>query len=73
MAQFTEVQQYPKSVLGETCRLFPVPGAHLYTVPHEVEAPLSRALLIRSLGFGAPYCISAMAAIWGPRHGGHSD
>jgi hypothetical protein len=23
MAQFTEVQQYPKSVLGETCRLFP--------------------------------------------------
>jgi hypothetical protein len=45
MAKFTEVQQYPKSVLGERADHFPVPDAQLYTVLHEVEAPLSRALL----------------------------
>ena len=46
MAQFTQVQQYPESVLAERAGYFPVPGAHLYTVLHEVEAPLARVLLI---------------------------
>src|ERR1700735_75098 len=48
MVQFTQVQQYPESVLAERAGYFPVPGAHLYTVLHEVEAPLARALLIGS-------------------------
>jgi Serine aminopeptidase, S33 len=41
-------QQYPESVLAERAGYFPVPGAHLYTVLHEVKAPLARALLIGS-------------------------
>jgi len=48
MVQFTQVQQYPESVLAERAGYFPVPGAHLYTVLHEVEAPLARVLLIGS-------------------------
>src|ERR1700684_2074915 len=45
MVQFAQVQ-YPESVLAERAGYFPVPGAHLYTVLHEVEAPLARVLLI---------------------------
>jgi pimeloyl-ACP methyl ester carboxylesterase len=48
MVQFMQVQQYPESVLAERAGYFPVPGAHLYTVLHEVEAPLARVLLIGS-------------------------
>jgi pimeloyl-ACP methyl ester carboxylesterase len=48
MVQFTQVQQYPESVVAERAGYFPVPGAHLYTVLHEVEAPLARVLLIGS-------------------------
>jgi len=48
MVQFSKVQQYPESVLAERAGYFPVPGAHLYTVLHEVEAPLARVLLIGS-------------------------
>jgi hypothetical protein len=46
MVQFTQVQQYPEIVLAERAGHFPVPGAHLYTVLHEVETPLARVLLI---------------------------
>jgi pimeloyl-ACP methyl ester carboxylesterase len=48
MVQFTPVQQYPQSVLAERAGYFPVSGAHLYTVLHEVDAPLARILLIGS-------------------------
>ena len=48
MVQFRQVQQYPESVLAERAGYFPVPGAHLYTVLHEVEAPVARVLLIGS-------------------------
>jgi pimeloyl-ACP methyl ester carboxylesterase len=48
MVQFTQVQQYPESVVAERAGYFPVPGAHLYTVLHEVEAPLARVLLLGS-------------------------
>ena len=48
MVRFTQVQQYPESVLAERAGYFAVPGAHLYTVLHEVEAPLARVLLIGS-------------------------
>jgi hypothetical protein len=46
MAKFTDVRQYRKSVLQERADFIPVPDAQLCTVLHEVEAPLSRALLI---------------------------
>jgi pimeloyl-ACP methyl ester carboxylesterase len=46
MVEFTQVQQYPESVLAERAGYFPVPGAHLYTVLHQVEVPLARVLLI---------------------------
>jgi hypothetical protein len=48
MAKSTLVQQYPESILAEHAGYFPVPGAHLYTVLHEVKAPLARVLLIGS-------------------------
>jgi pimeloyl-ACP methyl ester carboxylesterase len=48
MVPFTQAQKYPASVLAERAGYFPVPGAHLYVVLHEVEAPLARVLLIGS-------------------------
>jgi hypothetical protein len=48
MFQSTPVQQYPESVITECAGYFPVPGAHLYTVLHEVEAPRARVLLVGS-------------------------
>jgi hypothetical protein len=48
MVQFAQVQNYPASALAEHAGYFPVPGAHLYTVLHAVEAPLARVLLVGS-------------------------
>lgn len=44
--------QYPQSVLAERAAYFPIPGAHLYTVLHEVKVPLARVLLIGSFASG---------------------
>jgi alpha-beta hydrolase superfamily lysophospholipase len=41
-----QVQRYPEIVLAERAGYFPVPDAHLYTVLHQVEAPLARVLLV---------------------------
>jgi pimeloyl-ACP methyl ester carboxylesterase len=42
----TRTKQYPSSILAERAGYFPVSGAHLYTVLHEVENPVARVLLI---------------------------
>ena len=63
MVRFAQVQQYPASVLAERAGYFSVPGAHLYTVLHEVEVPLARVLLIGSFRFGASHLLSAMAPV----------
>jgi len=46
VVQFMQVQRYPEIVLAERAGYFPVPDAHLYTVLHQVEAPLARVLLV---------------------------
>src|SRR5579859_1196980 len=38
--------QAPSSVLPERAGYFEVPGAHLYTVLHQVEQPVARLLLV---------------------------
>lgn len=41
-----QTQAEPKQQLQERAGYFPVPGAHLYTVLHEVENPVARVLLV---------------------------
>jgi pimeloyl-ACP methyl ester carboxylesterase len=41
-----QIQRYPDSILAERAGYFPVPGAHLYTVLHEVKNPVARTLLV---------------------------
>jgi pimeloyl-ACP methyl ester carboxylesterase len=42
----TRTKTYAPSILAERAGYFPVSGAHLYTVLHEVENPVARVLLI---------------------------
>jgi hypothetical protein len=42
----TRTKPYPPGILAERAGYFPVSGAHLYTVLHEVENPAARVLLI---------------------------
>ncbi len=42
----TRTKQYPSSIVAERAGYFPVSGAPLYTVLHEVENPVARVLLI---------------------------
>jgi hypothetical protein len=42
----TRTKPYPHNVLAERAGYFPVSGAHLYTVLHEVENPVARVLLV---------------------------
>ena len=44
----TEIQRDPASSLAERAGYFPVYGAHLYTVLHEVPNPVARVLLVGS-------------------------
>jgi pimeloyl-ACP methyl ester carboxylesterase len=44
----TQSHQYPSSIVAERAGYFPVAGAHLYTVLHEVENPTARVLLVGS-------------------------
>jgi pimeloyl-ACP methyl ester carboxylesterase len=43
-----KIQRDPSSSLGERAGYFPVSGAHLYTVLHEVPNPVARVLLVGS-------------------------
>jgi pimeloyl-ACP methyl ester carboxylesterase len=42
----THTQRYPSSILAERAGYFPVSGAHLYTVLHEVDNPVARVILV---------------------------
>jgi pimeloyl-ACP methyl ester carboxylesterase len=46
MAVSPQIQSCPYSILDERAGYFPVSGAHLYTVLHEVENPVARVLLV---------------------------
>jgi hypothetical protein len=42
----TLAQGFASNILGEHAGYFEVPGGHLYTVPHLVEKPVARLLLV---------------------------
>jgi pimeloyl-ACP methyl ester carboxylesterase len=42
----TRTKPFPSNIVAERAGYFPVSGAHLYTVLHEVENPVARVLLV---------------------------
>jgi hypothetical protein len=48
MSESSQIERLPHSILAERPGYFPVDGANLYTVLHQVENPVARILLVGS-------------------------